>query len=80
MGSGLSKMYDDYEDYEYICKNLGESTVGFTKFLDDWGKGYNRHEEEILAKHGFKRKYDYFEFLRKQEDRDKKLKKVLGNS
>ena len=23
---------------------------------------------------------DYFEFLRKQEDRDKKLKKVLGNS
>ena len=72
MGSGLSKMYDDYEDYEYICKNLGESPGGFTKFLD--------HEEEILAKHGFKRKYDYFEFLRKQEDREKKLKKVLGNS
>lgn len=69
MGSGLSKMYDDYEDYEYICKKLGEKSVGFTKFLD--------HEEEILTKHGFKRKYDYFEFLRKQEERDKKLIRIL---
>ena len=70
MGSGLSKMYDDYDDYEYICKKLGESTVGFTKFRN--------HEEEVLTKYGFKDKYDYFEFLRKQEDRDKKLKKILG--
>ena len=73
MGSGLSKMYDDYYDYEYICKNLGEKiTRGYTDFLS--------HQYMILTKHGFKDKYDYFEFLRKQEDRDKKLKKVLGKS
>lgn len=73
MGSGLSKMYDDYYDYEYICKKLGEKiTRGYTDFLS--------HQYMILTKHGFKDKYDYFEFLRKQEDRDKKLKKVLGNS
>jgi len=70
MGSRLSKMYDDYE---YICKNLGEKiTRGYTDFLS--------HQYVILTKHGFKNKYDYFEYLRKQEDRDKKLKKVLGNS
>jgi len=70
MGSRLSKMYDDYE---YICKNLGEKiTRGYTDFLS--------HQYVILTKNGFKNKYDYFEYLRKQEDRDKKLKKVLGNS
>jgi len=73
MGSGLSKMYDDYDDYKYICENLGEKiTRGYTDFLS--------HENMILNKHGFKDKYNYFEYLRKQEDRDKKLKKVLGNS
>jgi hypothetical protein len=72
MGSGVSKMYDDYDDYEYICKMLNEKTVGLREFLD--------HEEEILVKHGFKDKYDYFQYLNLQEERDKKIVKILGES
>ena len=72
MGSGVSKMYDDYDDYEYICKMLNEKTVGLREFLD--------HEEEILTKHGFKNKYEYFQYLNLQEERDKKIGKILGES
>ena len=70
MGSGLSKMYDDYEEYEYICKKLGEKiTRGYTDFLS--------HQYIILTKHGYKDKYDFFEKRRKQEKRDKKLNDIL---
>ena len=72
MGSGASKMYEDYDDYEYICKMLNEKTVGLREFLD--------HEEEILTKYGFKDKYDYFKYLNLQEERDKKIGKILGES
>jgi hypothetical protein len=66
MGSGLSKMYDDYEDYEYICKKLGEKiTRSYTDFLS--------HQYMILTKHGYKDKYDLFEKNRKQKERDNKL-------
>lgn len=73
MGSGLDKMYDDYDDYEYICKNLGEkATRGYTDFRS--------HQQAILSKYGFKDKYEYFEILRKQEKRDKRIGKILGES
>ena len=48
---------------------LNEKTVGLREFLD--------HEEEILTKYGFKDKYDYFEYLNLQEERDKKIVKIL---
>jgi hypothetical protein len=73
MGSLVSKIYDDYDDYEHICKMLKEKTVG----VHD---SFYKHEEKVLAKHGFKDKHDYFEFLRKQEERDKKIGKILGES
>lgn len=72
MGSGITKMYDDYEDYEYICKNLGEEAVGLREFMN--------HEEEILAKHGFKDKYDFFKHMNMQEQRSKKIENLLGKS
>lgn len=70
MGSGLDKMYDDYDDYQYICKNLGEkATRGYTEFRS--------HETQVLRKHGFKSKYEYFDYLHKQEERDKKIENIL---
>ncbi len=72
MGSGLSKMYDDYDEYEFICKELNFNSVGMYKFYD--------HMDSILKERGFKNKYELFEFLRKQEERDKKIDGILGES
>lgn len=69
MGSGITKMYDDYEDYEYICRNLGEEAVDLREFMN--------HEKEILTKHGFKDKYDFFKYMNIQEQRDKKIENLL---
>lgn len=69
MSSSLSKMYDDYDDYEYICKILNEKPLDIPKFM--------KHEDEILEKNGYKDKYDFFEKRRKQEKRDKKLNDIL---
>jgi hypothetical protein len=73
MGNGVSKMYDDYGDYEYICDKLKEKTVGVYD-------NFYKHEEMVLIKHGFKDKYDYFKYLNRQEERDKKIGKILGES
>lgn len=44
MGSIISKIHDDYEDYEYLCEILGEVPV----FLGD---SFYKHAEEMVRKH-----------------------------
>ena len=70
MGSSISKIYDDYEDYQYICKlnNIEPKNLS---------SGFYEHESSILKSIGFKGKYDYFDHLNKVEKRDKKIDQIL---
>jgi hypothetical protein len=65
MGSSISKIYDDYDDYKYICQLLNEKPLDISKFM--------KHEDEILTKNGYKDKYDLFEKSHKQKQRENKL-------
>ncbi len=72
MGSSISSIYDDYDDYEYICKLNNIKTVN----LFNPG-GFYEHEKKILESLGFKSKYSYFSHLNKVEERNKKINNIL---
>lgn len=70
MSDGISNMYDNYDDYKYICKVNNIKPVGVYD-------GFYEHEDKILEGLGFKTKYKYFDYLRKAEERDRKINKIL---
>jgi len=72
MGSSISAIYDDYDDYEYFCKVLKVDTRSI------YGDFYE-HQAELLKDLGFKHLSDYYAALRKAEDRDKKIDSILGD-
>ena len=51
MSNSLSRAYEDYEAYESLCDKFNE------KPLDIQDPKRSKHEEGILAKHGWERTY-----------------------
>ena len=70
MGSSISAIYDDYDDYEFICNTLEVKPKDINHMYD--------HLREILNQRGYNSKYDYFSHLRKMEDRNKKIDSILN--
>jgi hypothetical protein len=71
MGSSISRIYDDYNDYEYFCKRIGAKPVN----IHD---SFHKHETELLNNLGYKNLHDYYEVIRKAEARNKKIDEILG--
>ena len=71
MSDGISNMYDNYEDYKHICKVNKINPVGVYNV-------FYSHEDKILKDLGFKNKHEYYKHLRKVEERDKKINKILN--
>jgi len=71
MGSSMSKINDDYDDYIYFCKVLGVDTVGFRESFYD-------HESKLLENLGFKNKYDYYAMLDKTKKRETIINNILN--
>jgi hypothetical protein len=77
MGSSISAIYDDYDDYEYFCKTLGVEIIsinGNSKY-----SSFYVHEQELLDNLGFKHLSDYYAALRKAENRDKQIDNILND-
>jgi len=70
MGSSISAIYDDYDDYEFICNTLEIKAKDIDHMYD--------HLREILKERGYGSKYDYFAHLRKVEERHKKIDSIIN--
>lgn len=46
MGNIISKIYDDYEDYETLCKFIGAPTIPIRPMCGE--KSFYDHAKEIL--------------------------------
>ena len=75
MGSSISAIYDDYDDYEHFCKHLGVETVYLGSKRN--GKSFYDHQRELLQELGFNHIMDYYAMLRKAEERDKRIDEIL---
>ena len=71
MGDSISKLFEDYETYELLCKNLNIKKIGIDK-------NFYNHEEELMKKYGFIRVY-YGYKPTKERLRTEKIKKILKN-
>ena len=69
MGSSISAIYDDYDDYEFICKYFG--------LIPDIHKMYS-HLKEILTEGGYIHKYEFFTHLRKSREREEKIDSIIN--
>jgi hypothetical protein len=70
MGSIISAVYDDYDDYKHLCKTLDIQSVDI---LD----GFYEHQKEILQSRGYKSAFDLYQDLEKQKKRDQKIDQIL---
>lgn len=70
MGSSISAIYDDYEDYQHLCKVLGIQSV-------DIRNGFYEHEKQILNQRGYQSAYQFYQDLQKQQLRDDTINKVI---
>jgi hypothetical protein len=55
MGSILTAIYDDYDDYKAFCECIGEEIMPIYHI-----KSFYEHREELLKLKGFKTIEDYF--------------------
>jgi len=70
MGSSISAIYDDYDDYKSLCDDLGIDTKSMYN-------SFYEHQREILTNLGFNTVYGYWEDKRKKQKRDKKIDELL---
>lgn len=70
MGSIMSKIYDDYDDYLNIC---GELNI----FPKDVSESYT-HLDDILKERGYKNKYDFYKRIRMSESREEKINQIFN--
>jgi hypothetical protein len=70
MGSSISAIYDDYDDYKSLCESFGIETKGIYS-------GFYEHQREILNNLGFKSIYDYWEDNKKKDKRNKQIDEIL---
>jgi len=69
MGSLMSKIRDDYDGYIHFCDTLGIKSKEMSEMF--------KHEIEILNSLGFKSRYEYYDHLRKIEQRDNKIDSII---
>jgi len=69
MGSLMSKIRDDYDGYIHLCDTLGIKSKEMSEMFE--------HEIEILNSLGFKSRYEYYDHLRKIEQRDNKIDSII---
>jgi hypothetical protein len=70
MGSIISAIYDDYDDYLHLCKQVGETPV---ELID----GFYDHQRNILQSRGYKSIYDLYQGLHNQKIRDQKIDQII---
>jgi hypothetical protein len=69
MGSSLSKIEDDYDDYVEMCKITGLNP--------QWSNFYT-HQEEILKSFGCRTVYDFFKEVRIKKNREDKIDSIIN--
>jgi hypothetical protein len=69
MGSIISKINDDYSDYQFLCERLNIES----KCIQDM---YS-HERDILKEYGCKSTYELFENIKKSEKIDNKISSII---
>lgn len=77
MGSSISKIYDDYDDYEVFCETIGVKSInidGNSEF-----SSFYKHEDYLLKQLGYKNIQDYYSMLRKAGERDKKIDSIFDD-
>ena len=65
----MSKIRDDYDGYIHFCDTLGIKSKEMSEMF--------KHEIEILNSLGFKSRYEYYDHLRKIEQRDNKIDSII---
>lgn len=68
MGSSLSKIYDDYDDYVEMCKIIG---------VDIQWSNFYIHQKEILKSFGCNTVQDFFEEVQKKRKREDKIDSII---
>ena len=56
MGSILTAIYDDYDDYKAFCEYIGEQFMNI--YYD--GETFYKHRDDLLKLQGFKTIEDFF--------------------
>lgn len=70
MGSSISAIYDDYDEYQDLCKSLDIETKHIYDFYS--------HQEEILNNLGFKHVREYWLELAYRKKREDKINSVIN--
>lgn len=73
MGSIISAIYDEYEDYKYFCEKIGVEPEN----LSDKNRIFYEHRTELLQVLRFNSIEDYFAAMHKAEERDKQINSIL---
>lgn len=60
MSDSISRIYDDYDDYEGICKHLKIECYDIHSQYNPGNKSFYKHLEEILKDHNSSNTYEFW--------------------